>query len=121
MTPNLPADLTVEERAALGLDPKKPSILLEAEAVVNGPRAQHYGPPARNHERIALLWSAFLNGRRCMDGGQAPAVEISATEVALMMCLLKIARLQETAGHRDSLTDLAGYAACVAKIEGVDE
>lgn len=39
------------------------SILLEAEEVVNGPRAIHYGPPTVNFQRIAALWNAWLEGR----------------------------------------------------------
>jgi hypothetical protein len=81
------------------------SVLMEAEEVVNGPRRKEYGHPRDNFNRIVSLWNAYLQGR---PDPQAP---ISAEDHALCMILLKIARLQETPGHRDSLVDIAGYAA----------
>lgn len=39
-------------------------------------------------------------------------VYIDATDVAMMMALLKIARIAGGSGTRDSFIDLAGYAAC---------
>jgi hypothetical protein len=36
-------------------------------------------------------------------------------DVAAMLALLKIARLQQSPNHRDSWVDLAGYAACGAE------
>ena len=43
---------------------------------------------------------------------EAGCVDIDATDVAMMMALLKIARIAGGAGTRDSFIDLAGYAAC---------
>ena len=40
----------------------------------------------------------------------------SAYDVAVMMALLKIARISENPQHMDSWVDLAGYAACGGEI-----
>lgn len=79
------------------------SILLEAEEVVNGPRRAAYGHPSVNFGRITALWNAWLDVR--------VAGPLRAEDHAAMMILLKLARLAETPDHRDSLVDIAGYAA----------
>lgn len=76
-------------------------VLLEARAIVRGPRARHYGPPARNLNRIAALWSAYL---------EQP---VAALDVCNLMVLLKVARVSiGGAYHRDTYVDVAGYAYC---------
>lgn len=76
-----------------------------AEHMVNGDREHDYGTPEDNFKTIAGLWSAYLGK------------EISSIDVAMMMALMKIARIK--AGTKpDSFVDLAGYAACGAEIAG---
>jgi hypothetical protein len=41
---------------------------------------------------------------------------LKPADVAQMMALMKIARLENDPSHLDSWTDLAGYAACGAEI-----
>ena len=48
--------------------------------------------------------------------GDKLAGEISAADVAMMMCCLKLARLKATPDHIDSAVDLAGYAALLGEI-----
>lgn len=81
------------------------NILTEAERIVYGDREQTYGTPAKTLNQIARLWSAYLD------------TEITAHEVCDMMILLKIARLQNNPEHRDSLVDVAGYAALKERIQ----
>lgn len=95
---------------AVAKAPEQESILAEAEKVVNGPRAQFYGPPVVNFKRIADLWDAWLVGR---PDRSAP---ISTYDVAYMMILMKLARLQHQPYHRDSVVDIAGYAGCAEKL-----
>ena len=71
-----------------------------------------YGDPTPNHKRIAALWSAFLETR---ESGEEK-VGVLPGEVALMMILLKIARLMETPDHEDSIIDIAGYIDCYNEI-----
>lgn len=88
-------------------------ILHEAEKCVCGQREQDYGTPENNFETIAQLWSAYMgaahpNLNMAMD-------EFTAKDVAVMMALLKIARIARGSSP-DSFVDLAGYAACAGEI-----
>lgn len=83
---------------------KRAEILHEAEFCICGQREQDYGSPENNFEIIANLWSDYLDA------------EITALDVAMMMCLLKIARIKNGGGTGDSFVDLAGYAACGGEI-----
>lgn len=60
-----------------------------------------------------------LEDETCVD--EAGGVYIDANDVAMMMALLKIARIAAGGGKADSWIDLAGYAACGAECEGVTE
>lgn len=93
-------------------------ILHAAEKCVCGQREQDYGTPEDNFETIAELWETYLR-RACVD--EAGGVYIDANDVAVMMALLKIARIAAGGGKADSWIDLAGYAACGAECEGVTE
>lgn len=84
-------------------------VLHRAEQCVCGQREQDYGTPEDNFETIAEFWITYLN-RACVD--EEGCVYIDATDVAMMMALLKIARIAGGVGTRDSFIDLAGYAAC---------
>jgi hypothetical protein len=79
-----------------------------ARKCVCGAREQDYGTPEDNFTRIAQLWSAYKQ------------YSFSAEDVAMMMALLKIARIATGTGTDDSFVDLAGYAACGAEISGND-
>ena len=80
------------------------SILEAAHVVIYGDREDTYGAPGKNLTKIARLWSAYLE------------TDIAPEDVAQMMILMKVARLQNSPGHRDSLVDIAGYAALVERI-----
>lgn len=93
-------------------------ILHAAEKCVCGQRETEYGTPEDNFETIAELWETYLR-RACVD--EAGGVYIDANDVAMMMALLKIARIAAGGGKADSWIDLAGYADCGAECEGVTE
>ena len=84
---------------------KSGKILDEAKRLTATDRQDIYGDPYINHKRIADLWSVYLEK------------EISPSQVALCLCLVKIARLIETPDHEDSFIDLAAYAAIAGEIE----
>lgn len=92
-------------------------ILHAAEKCVCGQREQDYGTPEDNFKMIAELWEAYLN-KACTRGVN---VRVEAKDVAVMMALLKIARIARGGGKADNWIDLAGYAACGAECEGVTE
>lgn len=79
-------------------------ILSKAKKCVCGQREQDYGTPEQNFRLIADLWTDYLGKL------------ISPKDVAMMMCLLKIARIKNGGGTGDSFVDLAGYAACGGEI-----
>lgn len=81
------------------------SVLREAEKLITGDRNKTYGPPSQNFQNIATLWNVRLSNK-FKDGE-----EITAAEVAELMVLLKIAR-NMTELKRDTMIDIAGYAAC---------
>lgn len=89
---------------------KRNEILQAAESCVCGKREQDYGKPEDNFTTIGLLWSVYLNAAH-------PKVfqTVTAKDVAIMMALLKIARIA-TGNSPDSFIDLAGYAACGGEI-----
>ena len=89
--------------------------MLEKAIHAVGDRGLNYGKPEDNFDRIARLWNVHLTNR-----GMNALFHLTATDVAVMCALLKIARLQHTPDHLDSWVDLAGYAACGAEIAIVD-
>ncbi len=84
-------------------------ILRCAEKCVCGQREQDYGSPESNFQLIADLWNDYLKKERS-------SIVVDATDVAMMMALLKIARIRNGGGSGDSFVDLAGYAACGGEI-----
>ena len=87
-------------------------VLSEAERCVCGKREQDYGTPEDSFNIIADLWAVYLKG--C--GVSIDFLE--SHDVAIMMALLKIARISENPQHMDSWVDLAGYASCGGEIAG---
>lgn len=79
-------------------------LLDKAKEIVNGARQENYGHPEKNFKQIAIYWSVYLDR------------DVSATDVALMMVLMKLARLQNKPDHDDSWVDIAGYAANGAEL-----
>ena len=89
-------------------------MLRRAATLVGGQRAKDYGDVTENHERIANLWNYWLSTSPGTVGSKFG--KITAYDVAIMMVLLKVARLMHTQGHGDSHVDIAGYAAIAEEI-----
>ena len=83
-------------------------VLRTAESLVNGQRADDYGPPAENFGRVAAMWSAQFAAKL-----KEP---LTADEVAIALVHLKLSRLANTPGHADSWIDACGYLALGAEI-----
>lgn len=79
-------------------------ILEAARAAVTGERTTQYGGAEDNFGLIAQFWDLYLDHR--------PFTDLTAVDVAAMMCLFKIARNTTGEGAVDNWVDLAGYAAC---------
>ena len=80
-------------------DNRRARTLDTAKDLVNGQRAQDYGPPEVNFGRIADLWKPIFGP------------DVTPAKVALALTQLKIARLIQSIDHEDSWVDAAGYIA----------
>lgn len=79
-------------------------VLETAKSCVCGQREQDYGSPEDNFSLIARLWTEYVG------------ICLTAKDVAMMMVLLKVARIKSGGGSGDSFVDIAGYAACAGEI-----
>ena len=79
-------------------------LLQHAGAIVRD-RRRTYGEPELLFERVAQRWSQHLG------------TKVTAAQVALCLCDLKLARLTVDPRHLDSLVDIAGYAAIVREVQ----
>ena len=86
---------------------KKESVLEEANKIIYGDREKTYGKPSKNLQTIAEMWNAYLGNEVCL----------SPKDVAVMMILLKAARLANDMNHRDSVVDICGYAALIERCD----
>ena len=82
---------------------KTESILKNAAKLVSGDRAKAYGDKKTLHDKIAKMWSAYID------------CNINAEQVAMMMAILKIARTT-TGSSSDSYIDGAAYIAIAGEI-----
>jgi hypothetical protein len=89
-------------------------MLRHAATLVGGQRAKDYGDKTENHQRIADLWNYWLSTSPGTVGSKFG--KITAYDVAIMMLLLKVARLMHSPGHSDSHVDIAGYASIAEEI-----
>jgi hypothetical protein len=79
-------------------------ILDLAKTYVTQDRAATHGDAERNFGLIAAYWSAHLD------------VNVSAADVAVMMTLLKLARIKSNHDNMDNWVDGCGYLACGGEI-----
>lgn len=79
-------------------------VLDTAKQYVTQDRNATHGEPEDSFGLIATYWSAHLD------------YDVSAADVAVMMTLLKLARLQANMGNAENWVDGAGYLACGGEI-----
>jgi hypothetical protein len=77
------------------------TVLTQASQAVLSDRNAHYGDPEDNFTHIANLWNSY-----------AKEDLFTATDVAAMMILVKVARSTTSPEVTDHWVDIAGYAAC---------
>lgn len=81
-------------------------ILDAAKKIVTGDREKQYGKPEDNFAVIAEFWTTYIGH------------PISSEDVAIMMALLKIARIRSGNYKTDSFIDGVGYLSLAAEIAG---
>lgn len=79
-------------------------ILDAAKKIVTGDREKQYGKPEDNFAVIAEFWTTYIGN------------PISSEDVAIMMALLKIARIRSGSYKADSFVDGVGYLSLAAEI-----
>ncbi len=89
-------------------------ILEAAIKCVCGDRDEQYGKPENSFTVIGNFWNEYLISK----GYEA---DIRAEDVAVMMCLFKIARIITGEQKTDSWIDAAGYLACGGEIATEDK
>jgi hypothetical protein len=78
-------------------------LLGHAADLVNR-RRREYGEPVDLFECVAVRWSQVLG------------TKVTPAQVLVCLVDLKVARLTHDPRHFDSITDVAGYAACLAEV-----
>ena len=79
-------------------------VLAQAKFAVMTDRATDYGEPERNFTVIAEMWTLYKD------------VPFEPHDVAVMLALLKIARIKTSPQRMDHWVDVAGYAACGGEV-----
>lgn len=87
--------------------------VLEAAIQTVADRGVPYGGVEDNFGRIARMWNQHLVNRGLLE---TATHGLGPDDVAMMMILMKVARLQALPSHQDSWVDVAGYAACGGEI-----
>jgi hypothetical protein len=81
---------------------KRAEILDTAKQYVTKDRDATHGDMEDNFDSIAELWQIYFNNEW----------DFTPTDVAVMMTLLKIARLKSNKSNPDNWVDACGYMAC---------
>jgi hypothetical protein len=79
------------------------AVLRTAEKYVTTDRAAEHGDIEDNFQCIADYWSTHLS------------YDVTGSDVAVMMVLLKLARIKHNAANLDNWIDGCGYLACGAE------
>lgn len=86
-------------------------IAMKAAHLVSGDRQKTHGDKNANFENIARLWSAWLRLRP-----DIAVAALSGADVAKMMVLLKVARMESGDFNPDDALDACGYAAIAGEL-----
>ena len=78
--------------------------LLEHAMDVVARRRGTYGQPIDLFERVAVRWAQVLG------------TKVTPAQVIVCLVDLKLARLTHDPRHFDSISDIAGYAGCLAEV-----
>ena len=82
------------------------NVLDTAKQYVTKDREATHGDMENNFEAIAMLWEQYFSYEW----------SFSPTDVAMMMALLKIARLKSNKYNPDNYIDACGYMACAGEL-----
>ena len=110
-----PTDTPTETDTPTNTPTTRAEILDAAKKIVTGEREKQYGSPEDNFAVVARFWEVYLS-ERCVGGGAE--VTLNPDDVAMLMTLMKVARIMTGTFKGDSYIDACGYLACAAEIAG---
>ncbi len=84
--------------------------LARTEQTICRDRQDIHGNPENTHALIAEYWSTYLSEECKFD------LELTGANVAVMMTLFKVARMQVNPKHQDNVIDALGYLAIAGEI-----
>lgn len=87
---------------------KAHDLIEQAAKLVANDRDKSHGSKQPNHQNIADLWNAYL--------GSQLKEPLKPSQVAALMCLLKIARTKMGTFNLDNAVDAAGYAGIMGEL-----
>ena len=93
----------MSEQLEFDFPPARASVLRTAEEYVTKDRAEEHGDMQGNFQCIADYWSTHLDH------------DVTGSDVAVMMTLLKLARFKGNSANLDNWIDGCGYLACGAE------
>ena len=91
------------------------SVLLSAYDTINGEKVDEYGNPENSFDLIAEFWSTYLSNK------SEYSLKINNKDVAVMMALMKIARIITGSDKSDSYIDCCGYIALASDMAKENE
>jgi hypothetical protein len=100
MPTNIPNEKTNADRRAEFLETVRNFVCKDRNVT--------HGDAEDNFRVISQLWNVYLHNSKC----EPSSPDLNSTDVAIMMCLFKIARLMANPKNMENWHDLAGYAAC---------
>jgi hypothetical protein len=95
------------EPTIIKIEPKQipaAAILEDARGLIEGDRQEQHGDPKKCHDEIAKLWTWWTG------------IQIDAHDVAMMMMLLKTARIKTGGYNRDCYVDGPAYFALAGQM-----
>ena len=92
----------------------------KALKTINGERQNQYGDPEDSFDLIAHYWTTYLDANLSRAFGMEPdtmeSIDLYSHDVAIMMTLLKIARMQGQEHKNDNYVDAIGYIALAGEM-----
>jgi hypothetical protein len=89
---------------------KRAEILRQVEQIICRDRQDTHGKPENTFNLIAAYWSIYLSQE------MQQKVFIDGSDVAVMMTMFKLARMQVNPQHEDNVLDGIGYLAIAGEL-----
>lgn len=105
------SEAEMKERQEKFTTSSREDILEQVRECVLTNREKDYGSPEDNFKLIADFWNTYINAKDFIL-----TARLDEKDVAVMMALLKTARIATGEYKLDNYVDLAGYAVCAGEV-----